>query len=543
MELETLFFVAKIVFAVSVLLLFHCYFLFPVTLPFLCEVFRRRTPKAANEKLPRVSILISAYNEEEIIERKIQNLLQLDYPKDLLEILIGDDGSKDRTVEIVSRYEKSGIRLICAERNAGKAAMLNRLHSKATGEIIVLCDANTMFFPNVVRQLVAPFADPKIGCACGHLILTDSSGSLLGKGESSYWDLESEIKKFEGSMDRSIGGNGAIYAIRNSLYAKLPVEKSVMDDFYLAVKVLMKGYYCTFVPSAIGTETTSKASTGEFRRKVRIGRANFNYLPSFLPLLNPFRPLVAYLFFSHKFLRWHSPHLGILCVLSLLVLLFSGEPFFIACFAMVALLLLLGATKIVPQAYYFLSMNFALLKGFFLSFKKEHGGGWAREARGEETTSLPILGILAASLALVLAAPSESVAEIAISAEIGTMNQTDDKDNFNVDFRAHVWYPIDQMVLLGVGSGFESIDGDKFVPITGSLWLRLPFGGVVLPALAGDFGVTATTDHTWLWMWKLGAGADIKNGDRSSILVTAGYQRICDYDGFFYVHAGLMIEF
>ena len=100
-----------------------------------------------------------------------------------------------------------------------------------------------------------------------------------------------------------------------------------MDDFFVTVKILQKGYYCTFVNGAIGTEVTSKEASGEYRRKVRIGRANFNYLFSYLPLLNPFRPLLAYLFFSHKLLRWFSPHLGILCILSSAVLAFSASPF------------------------------------------------------------------------------------------------------------------------------------------------------------------------------------------------------------------------
>ena len=273
---EQFLFYAQIVFWLMIFLLVHCYLLFPMTLPFVSEIFKRRkSPEQGNAELPTVSILISAYNEEAVIERKIQNILELDYPKDKLEVLIGDDGSADKTAEIIARYESQGITLVKAPKNAGKAAMLNRLNKIAKNDILLFCDANTMFFPNVVRKLVIPFRDKKIGCACGHLILSDKSGSTLGRGESSYWDLESEIKKFEGVLDMLIGGNGALYAIRRELYTELPVKKSVMDDFFVTTKVLEKGYYCTFVTSAIGTEQTSKESSGEFRRKVRIGRANF----------------------------------------------------------------------------------------------------------------------------------------------------------------------------------------------------------------------------------------------------------------------------
>ena len=343
---EQFLFCVQVVFWAMLLLLVHCYLLFPLTLPFVSEIFKRRkSPEKGDVELPTVSILISAYNEEAVIERKIQNILELDYPREKLEVLIGDDGSAD--------------------------------------DILLFCDANTMFFPNVVRKLVIPFQDKKIGCACGHLILSDKSGSTLGRGESSYWDLESEIKKFEGVLDMLIGGNGALYAIRRELYTELPVKKSVMDDFFVTTKVLEKGFYCTFVTSAIGTEQTSKESSGEFRRKVRIGRANFNFLFSYLPLLNPFRPMLAYLFFSHKILRWFSPHILILLFLANALLLTSGL-FYQIFFGAITLVLLVALFKIVPSGYYFLSMNYAMLKGFFMAFKREKSGGWAREARSDE---------------------------------------------------------------------------------------------------------------------------------------------------------------
>ncbi|MCF0216636.1 MAG: glycosyltransferase family 2 protein [Fibrobacteraceae bacterium] len=386
MSAEFLFYV-QLVFWILLFLFIHCYLLFPVSLPFVSELFKRRNKvEKGDAELPTVSILISAYNEEGVIEKKIHNLLEIDYPKDKLEILIGDDGSVDRTAEIVAGYGDKGITLVKAPKNAGKAAMLNRLHKVAKNEILLLCDANTMFFPNVVRKLVNPFQDKKIGCTCGHLILSDKSGSVLGRGESSYWDLESEIKKFEGVLDRLVGGNGALYAIRKSLYTELPVRKSVMDDFFITTKILQKGYYCTFVTSAIGTEQTSKESIGEYRRKVRIGRANFNYLLSYLPLLNPLRPVLAYLFFSHKILRWFSPHIMILLFIANALLLTSGVVYQVS-FACYCLVLLLCVTKVVPSAYYFLTMNAALMKGFILSFAPEKGGGWAREARSDEETA------------------------------------------------------------------------------------------------------------------------------------------------------------
>ena len=381
---EQILFYLQISFWILLFLFIHCYVLFPITLPFISEIFKRKARvDDESSELPTASILISAYNEESVIERKIQNLLELDYPKEKLEILIGDDGSADKTAEIMERYKDQGVSLIKAPQNAGKAAMLNRLQKHATGNILLFCDANTMLFPNVVRKLTDPFKDKKIGCACGHLILTDKSGSELGRGESAYWDLESEIKKFEGMMDLLIGGNGALYAIRKELYTDLPTKKSIMDDFFVTTKILQKGYYCTFISSAIGAEQTSKETAGEFRRKVRIGRANFNYMLSYLPLLNPFRPLRCYLFMSHKVLRWFSPHIMILLLLVNIPLAWYYTPYRISLGILLAFLLA-GLFKIIPGAYYFLSMNTAMFKGFLLSFGKEKSGGWAREARSDE---------------------------------------------------------------------------------------------------------------------------------------------------------------
>lgn len=539
--MTSILFYAEIVFWISLLLIIHCYLIFPITLPFISEFFKRKHKPFSKKYQPKVSILISAFNEEGIIEKKILNLLELDYPKEHLEILIGDDGSTDRTAEIILRYKDQGIRLVQAEKNAGKAAMLNRLQKEAQGELLLFCDANTLFFPNVVRKIIAPFEDPKVGCSCGHLILSDYSGSILGQGESSYWDLESEIKRFEGILDRLIGGNGALYAIRNTLYTPLPTKKSVMDDFFITIKVLQKGFFCTFVSTAIGTEQTSKESIGEFRRKVRIGRANFNFLFSYLPLLNPFRPLLAYLFFSHKLLRWFTPHIGILLLISNFILLFSKKSFFTSTFVLFVLLLIIGFSRLIPSAYYFLSMNMAILKGFFLSFIREKSGGWKREARTDDESSSIKKASFLACLFLVLSftAPSAN-AFFTMDASFGSVIPFSSPSKATFDFSGHFWIPIDQMLFLGIGSGYQEIEDTVFVPVTGSAWIRLPIGRRVLPVVTGDFGYALGTEHQIIW--KAGGGLDIKNGDYSSILLLAGYQRLKKNGGSIYLRAGILIE-
>ena len=534
----------EIAFWILFFLLVHCYLIFPVTLPFLSELFCRKNRKAKEEKtLPKVSILVSAYNEEAVIEKKILNFLEIDYPKELLEILIGDDGSADRTAEIVERYADKGICLVKAPQNAGKAAMLNRLQKLATGEILVFCDANTMLFPNVIRKLVTPFSDPKIGCVCGHLILTDKSGSPLGSGERSYWDLESEIKKFEGILDLLVGGNGALYAIRNELYTPLPVKKSVMDDFFITVKVLQKGSLCTFDPSAIGTEQTSKEGSGEYRRKVRIGRANFNYLFSYLPLLNPFHPLLAYLFVSHKLLRWLTPHIALVLLVLNGILLASMNPVYYVTMGLALIFILIAVTKISGSAYYFLLMNFAMFKGSLLSLTKEHGGGWKREARGDEEESSTVAKalpfVLAAALSIAALSPSRAEA-LTADASVGVVNSTEELLEFNFNVSGHFWYPVDQMVFVGIGLDYQRFGDLTLVPVMGSDYVRLTFGSVMMPAMTFDMGYAFGNDAQMIW--RVGGGLDVKLGRYSSLLMLGGYENLRKNGDFVYLRCGLLLE-
>jgi len=362
-----------IVFWICIGLLVQVYILYPWTLRF------KKSRKSFNPENHGsdnvVSIIIAAHNEENIIEEKIKNTLALNYAK--MEILIGDDGSTDKTAEIVAKY--SEVRLIKKEKNEGKAAMLNDLCKAAKGEILLFSDANTMIESTALENMLAMFADEKVGCVCGRLALRDESGTALGKTESVYWKGESKLKKLESNFGAVMGSNGALYAIRAKLYSELPTHKTVMDDFYITAKILLKNYYCVFCENALAFENTSASKYGEFKRKVRIGRANFNFLFVFLPLLNPLHPMRAYMFLSHKLLRWLSPFL-LLAVFICSILLMQDHIFYKA-FLAVELLFVLAALFGVRVCSYFLSMNFALFLGFCKSFFREKGGAWERVER------------------------------------------------------------------------------------------------------------------------------------------------------------------
>jgi cellulose synthase/poly-beta-1,6-N-acetylglucosamine synthase-like glycosyltransferase len=371
-------------------LLVHTYVVYPFTLPVLrLFVPRRKAPGDPNRF--KVSMVIAAHNEEKVIEEKIRNCFDLEFPRKNLEILIGSDCSTDGTNAIVARHAPD-VKLVAFHQRGGKAAVLNQLVPRTQGEILVFCDANTMLLPNALQKLLAHFEDPEVGCVCGRLILHDAGHSALGIGESIYWNLESEIKKQEGRLGIVIGANGGIYALRKELFESIPVDRKAMDDFYVTTRVLKAGKAAIYEPQAIGSEETSLDAYGEFQRKVRIGQANFNLLPKYLGLLNPLHGLVAYGFFSHKLLRWVAPLL-MLALLAANAFLLSEGPVYQAAFALQGLLygcagighFRKGKTRksrllLIP--FYFVSMNMALLIGLWRALSKpKEGGMWKRIER------------------------------------------------------------------------------------------------------------------------------------------------------------------
>jgi cellulose synthase/poly-beta-1,6-N-acetylglucosamine synthase-like glycosyltransferase len=379
----------EILFLVTAGLLVHTYLLYPVSLPVLSLFFSLRR-KQGNPGKFKVTMVIAAHNEERVIEEKIRNCFDLEFPRKNLEILIGSDASTDRTNAIVARYAPD-VKLFAFNKRGGKASVLNQLVPRAHGEILVFCDANTMLLRNALQKLLAHFEDPSIGCVCGRLILHDAGHSALGIGESIYWNLESEIKKLEGKLGIVIGANGGIYAIRRELFERIPVDKTVMDDFFVTTRVLKSGKAAIYEPQAIGSEETSLETYGEFHRKARISQANFNLLSKYVPLLNPLRGLVAYGFFSHKFLRWIAPVLMLVLLVSNASLLGRGW-FFDAAFAAQVLLFSVAGlgyarngktrkSKLLLIPFYFVSMNLALLVGMFRAMFKSKGGMWRRIER------------------------------------------------------------------------------------------------------------------------------------------------------------------
>src|SRR5712691_7857301 len=345
--------------------------------PALLWLFNRVLPAPESlgtepTRWPDVSILLSAYNEEDVIADRMQNLLALDYPRERLEILVGSDGSTDRTCEIVNRFNPQGIRLVAFERRRGKASVLNDLVAQARGEIMVLTDANTFFHPDAVRELMrALWRNPSACAVVGRVDLRSSVAT--GNLDSVYWRYETFIKTLESRFGTVLGANGPIYAFRRTHYQPIPQE-AIVDDFLIPLLMRLRlGGHIFLVPTARAWEVSPERVCDEFRRRVRIGAGDLQALMWTWRLLLPWQGMVALAYLSHKVLRWLGPWLMLvgfaanlwLVHRSFFLLLFLGQLMLYGIAAggtFVRRVPILGVAA--SGARYFVVLNAAILLGF-----------------------------------------------------------------------------------------------------------------------------------------------------------------------------------
>jgi cellulose synthase/poly-beta-1,6-N-acetylglucosamine synthase-like glycosyltransferase len=292
-------------FWVSVLGVGYTYLLYPLLLWFL-TCWRRPTAYPELRELPSVSLIIGAYNEEAVIGEKIENSLGLEYPPGKLQIIVISDGSQDGTDQIVVQYAGRGVRLQRMEPRSGKTAAQNAGVRLATGEVLIFTDANSLYTPTALVELVRPLADPVVGCVCGELEYLNPGGEGAGKGEGFYWHYEQFLKSRESRWCSLVGANGSIYALRRELFDELAPE--IISDFVMPLRVWRKGYRVVYAPRARALEHSGKSFGEEFRRRTRIIARSLHGLRSEAGVLNPFaHPGFALQVFSHKVLRWLVP--------------------------------------------------------------------------------------------------------------------------------------------------------------------------------------------------------------------------------------------
>lgn len=376
-------------------LIFYCYLGYPV-LVYFCAIFLdKRINKLPIE--PTVSIIISAYNEADCIEAKIKNLLDLDYPNSKLEILVGSDGSTDRTNEIVRHFASPMLSFYPFAQRRGKMATLNDLVAKSQNTILVFTDARQSFEQNALRELVANFHDDSIGCVSGELHfkpLAKAGGTA--QGINLYWKYEKFLRACESRIHSMLGATGAIYAVRRELFTPLP-QTIILDDMFVPLKIIQNGFRAIFDPKAHAYDIIADNPKEEYRRKVRTLSGNYQILLLFFSLFNPFTSPIAIQLFSHKLLRIVAPFLLIALFIINLFLLAESYTYQILMIGQIIFywLAILGAwvkhsrhgflkiiSKVCYIPYVFCLLNFSALAGFIRFTKRQQTVTWEK-ARGE----------------------------------------------------------------------------------------------------------------------------------------------------------------
>jgi cellulose synthase/poly-beta-1,6-N-acetylglucosamine synthase-like glycosyltransferase len=295
---------AEIVFWLSAFALCYTYAGYPML---VALVSAWRSKKVYREEFqPTITIIITAYNEEVALSAKLENTLALDYPFDLLEIIVASDCSTDRTDEIVRKFSSHGVRLCRQPQRLGKTAAQNAAVEQARGEIIVFSDATSHYQPDVIRTMMPNFADATVGCVAGRLVYVDPGDSRVGRGARSYWSYETFLKKHESRAGSLIGASGCLYAVRKSAY--VPLYHEACSDFIIATKMVEQGLRAIYEPSAICTEETNQRSDAELKMRVRVIAQTFTDLWRHRSMLNPFRSgFYAVQLLSHKVMRYLVP--------------------------------------------------------------------------------------------------------------------------------------------------------------------------------------------------------------------------------------------
>jgi cellulose synthase/poly-beta-1,6-N-acetylglucosamine synthase-like glycosyltransferase len=385
-----------IFFWASVSVVFYTYVVFPFLLELLSRGKKLKTEYfKTDDELPMVSILISAFNEEQVIEEKVNSIFNTNYPLEKLEVLIGSDGSTDNTNAILSHLETvyHQLKFFPFDGRNGKGNVINKLFQKSGGDILVFTDANVMLEPDTLFELVKYFKSSEIGLVDTRMINTNLQAHGISEQEKAYISREVIIKQNESILwGTMMGPFGGCYAIRKDLYSPVP-RNFLVDDFFVNMIVLEKGYQCINNLKARVFEDVSNNLKDEFRRKIRIATGNFQNLRRFSGLLFHSTKGLSFCFISHKVIRWIVPFLLIIAFIANFALAFESEFYLIVLIVHIVFLLV----PLLDQAFkkfnlhnsvlrlvtHFYAMNLALFIGFFKSFYKIETNVWKPTQRNQ----------------------------------------------------------------------------------------------------------------------------------------------------------------
>lgn len=371
---------AAILFWLSASLLVYTHLGYPLVLGALVRLrkerrsFKSKVTGSGHE--PTVSLIVPAYDEEDVIAAKVANALALDYPRDRLQVIVASDGSTDATAE---RARVAGADLVLELPPGGKVAALNAGAEQAGGEVLAFSDANSAWAPDALRQLVAPFADPQVGYVCGQVRFLDPGGNNM---EGAYWRYEMAVRERESALAGVTAGNGAIYAVRRDAY--IPLAPSGSHDLSFPFAFAKRGLRSLYAPAARAEEKMVPTLEGEFARKRRMMVGLWDIVVG-EGMASPrgYPPLYAFEIASHRLLRYLSPLLHLVALVANAFLLDDG-PLYVLTFALQLALIaaaLLG--RFLPLAPFRIARYYALTTasiavGLWDRLRHGAGGRWEK---------------------------------------------------------------------------------------------------------------------------------------------------------------------
>lgn len=342
------------------------------------------------EEYPEVTLLIAAYNEADIIDRKMENCASLKYPSDRIRFVWVTDGSTDGTPEVLRRYPENIV--LHEDTRAGKSHALNRAIKYVTSPIVIMTDANTILNEDSIYLIVRKFDNPKVGCVAGEKRVL-SIGENAASTEGLYWKYESFLKELDDRLNSAMGAAGELIALRRELWREIPAD-TIGDDMFLSMDVLRRGYKIAYCKEAYAMELPSADIGEERKRKVRLAGCALQNVCRLRDLMNPFKyGITAFQYVSHRVFRWIvSPVCLILMLLFNFFAVLAGAPLFYHIVLLLQLLFYLAAfagmildrkekAGILRVPYYFLFANFTMFAGIGYLARNKGNGAWEKAKR------------------------------------------------------------------------------------------------------------------------------------------------------------------
>ena len=389
----------KIVFWIALLIVFYTYIGYGILLYIIIRLKRLlkgvpfQPAMPADEELPTMTLMICAYNEEDVVAEKMANTLALDYPKDKFRIMWVTDGSNDRTNELLKAYPEVDI-VFSPERKGKTAALKHGLRELKT-RYVAFTDANTMINSGALREIARLFSDPSVGCVSGEKrVAARKAGEMAAEGEGLYWKYESTLKRWDSELYSAMGAAGELYAIDPKLCREVP-DEALLDDFMLSMYVVRAGKRIAYTPDAFAREYGSANIHEESKRKRRIAAGGLQSIWWLRSMLNPLKqPLVTFQYVSHRVLRWSITPIAmvVLLLVNIALVAMGAGPFYTVMLILQAIFYLMALAgwlqnrfgyknKLLYTAYYFVFMNFNVFRG--MSYLRTHGksGAWEKAKR------------------------------------------------------------------------------------------------------------------------------------------------------------------